>query len=110
MNLDATISTPIRDAQKALSLAARIVATAPATPSARLHALQKMADHLRQFVQGGWLSSATVTDKIFEVAELHGLTGEPGSEKEAAVMQIAMSANLPLELHPRMQSDRGSKG
>jgi hypothetical protein len=59
-------------------------------------------------VQSGWLSSATVTDKIFEVAESHGLTGEPGSDEEAAVMQIAMSANPPLELHPRMQSDRGS--
>jgi hypothetical protein len=110
MNLDASISTSTRDAQKALSLAARIVATAPATPSARLHALQKMADHLRQYVQSGWLSPATATDKIFEVAESHGLTGEPGSDKEATVMQIAMSANLPLELHPRIRSERGSNG
>ncbi|MGY3498012.1 AAA family ATPase [Bradyrhizobium sp. USDA 4502] len=103
MNRDASISTPIRDAQKALSLAARIVATA--TPSGRLHALQKMADHLRQYVQGGWLNPATVTDKIFEVAELHGLNGEPGSDEEAAVMQIAMSANLPIELYPTMRPD-----
>jgi len=110
MNLDASISTPIRDAQKALSLAARIVAIAPSTPTARLHALQKMADHLRQYVQSGWLSSATVTDKIFEVAESHRLTGEPGSDKEAAVMQIAMSADLPPELHPRMRPDGGSDG
>jgi RecA-family ATPase len=108
MNLKATISTPINDAQKALTLAPRIVATAPATPTARLHALQEMADHLRQYVQGGWLSPAIVTDKIFEVAESHGLTGEPGSDKEAAVMQIAMSANRPIELHPGMRSDHGS--
>ena len=59
MSLDASISTPIRDAQKALSLAARIVATAPPTPSARLDALQKMADHLQQYVRGGWLNPAT---------------------------------------------------
>ena len=85
MNLDASISTPIRDAQKALSLAARNVATAPATTSARLDALHNVADHLRQYVQSGWLSPATVTDKIFEVAESRGLTGEPGSDKEAAV-------------------------
>jgi hypothetical protein len=51
MNVDASISTPIRDAQKALLLAARIVATALATPSARLHALQKMADHLGEYVR-----------------------------------------------------------
>jgi RecA-family ATPase len=108
MNLKATISTPINDAQKALTLAPRIVATAPATPTARLHALQEMADHLRQYVQGGWLSPAIVTDKIFKVAESHGLTGEPGSDKEAAVMQIAMSANRPIELHPGMRSDHGS--
>ncbi len=108
MNRDASISTPIRDAQKALSLAGRIVATAPATPSAQLDALQKMADHLRQYVQGGWLNPATVTDKIFEVAELHGLAGEPGSDKESAVMQIAMSANLPIELHPIARSDSRS--
>jgi RecA-family ATPase len=108
MNLDAGISTPIRDAQKALSFAARIVATAPATPSARLEALQKMADNLRQYVRSGWLNPATVVDKIFEVAELHGLTGEPGSDKEAAVMRIAMSASLPLELHPTVQFDNRS--
>lgn len=107
MNRDAGISTAIRDAQKALSLAARIVAIAPDTPSARLSALQKMADHLHQYVQSGSLDPATVVDKIFEVAESHGLTGEPGSDKEAAVMQIAMSAKLPPELHPIMRSDRG---
>jgi RecA-family ATPase len=105
MNFKATISTPINDAQKALALAPRIVATAPATPSARLHALQEMADHLRQYVQSGWLNPAIVADKIFEVATLHGLTGEPGSDKEAAVMQIAMSANLPVELHPTVRAD-----
>lgn len=110
MKLDASISTPIRDAQKALSLAARIVATAPATPSARLHALQKMADHLRPYVESGWLNPATVADKIFEVADLHGLTGEPGSDKEAAVMQIAMSANLPIELHTSARLDGRSNG
>lgn len=77
MILDAGISTPIRDAQKALSSAARIAATAPATPSTRLHALRRMADHLCQYVRGGWLHPATVADKIFEVAELHGLSGEP---------------------------------
>jgi hypothetical protein len=104
MNLDASISRPIRDAQKALSFAARIVATAPASPPARLDALQKMADHLRQYVRSGWLNPAAVADKIFDVAELHGLTGEPGSDKEAAVMQIAMSVNLPLELHPILRS------
>jgi hypothetical protein len=108
MNLDAGISKPIRDAQKALSFAARIVVIAPATPSARLDALQKMADHLRQYVRSGWLNPTTVVDKIFEVAELHGLTGEPGRDKEAAVMQIAMSANLPLELHPTLQFDNRS--
>ena len=108
MNSDASISRPLSDAQKALSRAARIVATAPAQPSARLHALQQMADHLRQYVESGWLSPSTVTDKIFEVAESHGLTGEPGSDKKAAVMQIAMSTNRSTELHPEMRSDRGS--
>ena len=110
MNGDASISTPIRDGRKALSLAPRIVATAPATPSERLRALQEMADHLHQYVQSGSLDPATVVDKIFEVAELHGLTGEPGSDQEATVMQIAMSAKLLPELHPRMRSDRGSNG
>jgi RecA-family ATPase len=105
MNLDAGISTPIRDAQKALSLAARIVATAPATPPARLHALQEMADYLRQYVKSGWLKPAIVVDKIFEVAALHGLTGEPGSDNEATIMQIATSANLPAELRPTARSD-----
>ncbi len=69
MNGDASISTPIRDGRKALSLAPRIVATAPATPSERLRALQEMADHLHQYVQSGSLDPATVVDKIFEVAE-----------------------------------------
>jgi hypothetical protein len=110
MNLDAGISTPIRDVQKALSLAARIVATAPATPSARLEALQKMADHLRQYVRSGWLNPATVVDKIFEVAALHGLAGEPGSDKEATVMQIAMSAKLPTDLRPAARRDNKSSG
>lgn len=110
MNGDASISAPIRDGQKALSLAARIVAIAPATPSARLHALQEMAEHLHQYLQSGSLDPATVVDKIFEVAELHGLAGEPGSDEEATVMQIAMSAKLPPELHPRMRSDRDSNG
>jgi RecA-family ATPase len=110
MNFDATISTPTRDAQKALSLAPRIVATAQATPSARLRALQEMADYLRQYVQSGWLNPATVTDKIFEVAELHGLTGEPGSDKEAAIMQIAMSANLRAETQSTARFDSRSNG
>jgi RecA-family ATPase len=105
MNGDASISTPIRDGQKALSLAASIVATAPATSSARLHALQKMADHLLQYVQSGWLDPATATDKVFEVAEAHGRTGEPGSDREAAIMQIAMSANPSPKLHPTAQFD-----
>ncbi len=107
MNGDASISTPIRDAQKALSLAPRIVATAPATPSEH-PALQEMADHLHQYVQSGSLDPATVVDKIFEVAESHGLTGEPGSDKEATVMQIAMSAKLPPELHPIARPGSGS--
>jgi hypothetical protein len=64
-----------------------------------------MADHLRQYVQSGCLNPATVADKIFEVAALHGLTGEPGSDKEATVMQIAMSANLPAELRPTGRHD-----
>ena len=96
MKHDARITTPTKDAQKALSLAARIVATASTSPSARLQALQKMADHLREYVESGCLSPTTVADKIFEVAESNGLTGEAGSDKEAAVMQIAMSANVPL--------------
>jgi hypothetical protein len=53
MKLKATISTAIDDAQKALALAPRMVATAPATPSARLRALQEMADYLRQCVSSG---------------------------------------------------------
>lgn len=110
MNRDASISTPIRDGRKALWLAPRIVATAPATPSERLRALQEMADHLHQYVQSGSLDPATVVDKIFEVAESHGLTGEPGSDEEATVMQIAMSAKLPPEPHPRMRSDQSSNG
>ncbi len=67
-----------------------------------------MADHLREYVQNGCLSPATVVDKIFEVAESNGLTGEAGGDKEAAVMQIAMSANMPLELQPEVRSDRRS--
>ena len=109
MNLDAGISKPIRDAQKALSFAARIVATAPATPSARLDALQKMADHLRQYVRSGWLNPASVVDEIFEVAELHGLTGEPGSHKEAAVMQIAMYARLGIWQYHSTNSRNGRR-
>jgi len=108
MNFDASISPPIRDAQKALALAPRIVATAPATPSARLHALQEMADHLRQYVWSGWLHPATVVDKIFDVAAAHGLIGEPGSDKEATIVQIAMSVKLPVELRPTTRSDRRS--
>ena len=67
-----------------------------------------MADHLREYVQNGCLSPAAVVDKIFEVAESNGLKGEAGGDKEAAVMQIAMSVNTPLELHPEMRSDRRS--
>ena len=90
MSFDAPISPPIRDAQKALALAPRMEATALATPSARLHALQEMADHLRQYVRSGWLHPASVIDKIFDVAAAHGLTGEPGSDKESTIMQIAI--------------------
>jgi hypothetical protein len=108
MNLKETISTAIDDAHRALALAPRMVAIAPATPSARLHALQEMADYLRQFVSSGGLNPAIVTDKIFEVAELHGLTGEPGSDKEAAIMQIAMSANLRAETRPTVRFDSKS--
>lgn len=93
MNGDASISTSsLGDPQKAL--APRFVATAPATPSQRLHALKEMADQLHQYVRSGLLDPATVVDKIFEVAELHGLVGEPGSDNESTVMQIAMAANL----------------
>ena len=105
MDFDASISQPIRDAHKALALAPRIVATAPATPSARLQALQEMADHLRQYVSSGWLHPAAVVDKIFEVAAAHGLIGEPGGNKEATIMQIAMSAKPPAEqLRPTARS------
>jgi hypothetical protein len=91
MSFDAPMSAPIRDAQKALALAPRIAATAPATPPARLHALQEMANQLRQYVRSGWLHPASVIDKIFDVAAAHGgLTGEPGSDKESTIMQIAM--------------------
>ena len=67
-----------------------------------------MAEQLRQYVRSGLLNPATVVDKIFEVAELHGLVGEPGSDKEATILQIAMSANLPAELHPTAPSDNRS--
>jgi hypothetical protein len=64
-----------------------------------------MAEQLRQYVRSGLLDLATVVDKIFEVAELHGLIGEPGSDKEAAVTQIAMSAELLPEVLPTALSD-----
>jgi hypothetical protein len=94
--------------KKALALVPRMVATAPAIPSARLRALQEMADYLRQCVSSGRLNPAIVTDKIFEVAELHGLTGGPGSDKEATIMQIAMSANLQAETSPTVRFDSRS--
>jgi hypothetical protein len=93
MNLKATISTPINDAQKALTLAPRIVATAPATPTARLHALQEMADHLRQYVQGGWLSPAIVTDKIFEVARADWRTWQRQRSCRYANRDVGKSAD-----------------
>ncbi|MGJ5197037.1 AAA family ATPase [Bradyrhizobium sp. HKCCYLRH1030] len=107
MKHDSGIAAPIRDAQKALSIAARTVATAPPTISERLQALRKMADELRQYVEGGCLSRAAVVDKIFEVAESNGLIGQPGGDREAAVMQIAMSANLPREPYGGAQVDDG---
>src|SRR5215475_13648645 len=67
-----------------------------------------MANHLRQYVRSGWLHPASVIDNIFDVAAAHGLTGEPGSDKEATIMQIAMSVNLPAELRPTARSDSRS--
>ncbi|UWU73049.1 AAA family ATPase [Bradyrhizobium huanghuaihaiense] len=81
---------PISEAQRALRNVARDVAIAARDD--RLSALRKAADTVRPFVGDGWLNAAVVVDKIYEVAQMHGLSGEPGGEREAEIMDIARSA------------------
>ncbi|WP_461327506.1 AAA family ATPase [Bradyrhizobium huanghuaihaiense] len=66
----------------------------------RLAALRAGAANVRPFVGDGWLNPAVVRDKIYEVAQMHGLAGEPGSEQEVAVMNIARSATDPVSAAP----------
>ncbi|WOH55135.1 AAA family ATPase [Bradyrhizobium sp. BWC-3-1] len=62
----------------------------------RLSALRKAADNLRPFVGDGWLNPAVAVDKIYEVAEMHGLSGPSGGERETEIMDIARCATAPM--------------
>jgi RecA-family ATPase len=89
----ATAVTPFAEAQSALSYAARNVALA--IPSERIFALRDEAEYLGKFVAQGYLNPAVASDRIFEIAELHGLSGEPGSDAYSAVADIAALAAMP---------------
>jgi RecA-family ATPase len=87
----AELVTPFDEGERALAFLARDVRLA--APEERLDTLRDAAIGLRPFVTEGFLSSAIVREKIFEVADLHSLSGEPGSEEEAAVGDIARLAS-----------------
>ncbi|UGY15571.1 AAA family ATPase [Bradyrhizobium septentrionale] len=87
---------PITDAQLALRNIARDVAIAPR--GERLSALRTSALRLQSIVAEGWIHPAQVTDKIFEVARSHGLAGEPGSDEEVLIGDIAYEVTLPASM------------
>jgi RecA-family ATPase len=89
----AELVTPFDEGERALALLARDVRLA--APEEQLDTLRDAAIGLRPFVTEGFLSPATVTEKIFEVADLHNLVGEPGSEDEATIGAIARLATSP---------------
>ena len=89
----AALATPISDAERALSLAARYVATV--VPSERIYGLEDAARSLAPHVRSGYLNPAEASDRIFELAELHGLSGEPESDEYEKVREIALLASQP---------------
>jgi RecA-family ATPase len=93
MNVAALSTTPFSAAQDALVFAARYVATVP--PSERLYGLEDAARSLGEHVARGWLNPATAADRIFELADLHRLSGEPGSDEYEKVREIALLASQP---------------
>ena len=93
MSTAAALATPISDAERALSLAARYVATV--VPSERIYGLEDAARSLAPHVSSGYLNPAEASDRIFELAELHGLSGEPGSDEYEKVREIALLASQP---------------
>ncbi|MGF6309953.1 RecA-family ATPase [Bradyrhizobium sp. i1.8.4] len=88
--------SPISEAQLALRNIARDVAIVPREQ--RLSALRTSALGLRPLVAEGWIHPAQATDKIFEVARLHGLAGEPGSDEEIVIGDIAYETTAPPSL------------
>jgi RecA-family ATPase len=103
MNVAAAISeTPISAAQDALRYAARYVACV--APGERIYALEDAARDLAPHVAAGWLNPATASDRIFEIAELHGLLGEPGSREYEIIHDISLLASQP-EHQPEPPAD-----
>ncbi len=83
-----------------------------AEPNERIPTLRDVAVRLREHVAEGRLSAIAVSDPIFEVAELHGLAGEPGSDEDTEIGEIARLAvdtttspaaiePEPIEIDPR---------
>lgn len=95
MSTASALASTNNNAERALALMAREVALAE--PSERMPTLREIAASLRTHVAEGRLHPITVSDRIFEVAEMHGLAGEPGSEEEAAIGEIANLAVEPIE-------------
>ncbi|WP_213771967.1 AAA family ATPase [Bradyrhizobium sp. dw_78] len=61
---------------------------------------------MRQFVDGGFLSPAEVEDTIWEVAEMHELRGEPGSQTEMSIAHLIREVTAPASLYdPDIVSD-----
>jgi hypothetical protein len=89
-------ATPFSEAEGALVNAARYVASA--VPSERIYALRDEAEHFGKYVAAGYLNPAEAADRIFELAELHGLGGEPGSAEHDAIRDIALLATTPPSL------------
>jgi hypothetical protein len=86
-------ATPFSEAERALVDAARYVALA--VPSERIYALRDEAEHFGKYVAAGYLNPKKAADRVFELADLHGLGGEPGSSEHDAIRDIALLATMP---------------
>jgi AAA domain len=90
MNLAPQIS--LSEAECEFSYMARAVQLA--SPAERLSTLCGCARDLRPFIEQGLLDGAAVEVRIFDIADRHGLRGEPGSDTEKLIASLAREVTL----------------
>lgn len=99
-------AAPISNAEQAINLMSLNVRRAAVED--RVDKLREVALAVRPFIESGDLDPTMVEDEIYQIANDFGLAGEPGSESELAIVEIARATVGEIDQANALDEERGT--